>query len=442
MKTKRDTQRLERRALLALCGVGLIGGILLGLTLLNLASASGTWIYNLSVLAAVIGTYDILIMLLLISRLPIIERAYGQDRLVVWHKRYTPWALWLIIAHVFLVVLDAAGGFSAMSNWFNALWNDVLTMEWVFAALIGLILFFVAGITSWNRARKHLKHETWWTIHLYMYLAVLFAFLHQVEIGGPFAQGFGKALWVACYGVVFGMIAWYRVAVPYLRSRRHKLVVEKVIRESDDVVSIVVRGSQLRKLKVAPGQFFNWRFDAPGLAYESHPYSVSGTPVNDRMRISVKNLGNASGALATIKPGTRAYIEGPYGASTDAHALGTNRTVLIAGGIGISPIISLARAIAGTQPVDLVYRVSNNAEVALRADLRALEETPQTRVHILPGSRAIYPMDAQMLGTLLGDVRGAAIYICGPNAFNETVQAAVTELGVPAQNVHVEHFDW
>ncbi len=437
-----NTAQLSRNAFITLCGVGVIGGVLFGLTFLNLISKNGTWIYNLSVLTAVVGTYGVLIMLLLISRLPIIERSYGHDQLVLWHKKFASVALWLIFAHVFLIVLDGTGGIAGISRWFGTLWEDVLTLEWVFAALVGLILFAVAGFTSWKHARKHLKHQTWWTIHLYMYLAVLFSFLHQIDIGGPFADGAGKALWVICYAVVFGAIVWYRIVIPLWRSHRHKLMVQSVIKENDDVVSVIIRGNHLDELKVEPGQFFQWRFDAPGLAYESHPYSVSGMPHNNHMRISVKNLGDGSNALTTLTPGTRAFIEGPYGATTSNHAKYTSRSILVAGGIGISPIISLAYAISATKPVDLIYRVSSLSEVVFDADLNYLNKLPNVQVHVLPGSRKIYPMDAPMLDLLLGDVHDASAYICGPEKFNEHVKESMLTLGASAQNIHIEHFNW
>lgn len=160
------------------------------------------------------------------------------------------------------------------------------------------------------------------------------------------------------------------------------------------------------------------------------------------MRISVKNLGDGSNALTKLKAGTRVFVEGPYGAATSKHSKYTSRSVLVAGGIGISPIISLAYAISPTKPVDVIYRISSLSEVAFDADLKHLNKLPDVRVHVLPGSRKIYPMDAPMLGLLLGDVHDASVYICGPEKFNEQVEESMLTLGASAQNIHIEHFNW
>lgn len=434
-----ERRRLDGRATAALAVVGALGGTVTGLGLLEvLPLTPGNAVYGASVMAAVIGTYGTLLLLLLIARLPILERAYGQDRLVAWHKTLAPWSLALVGLHIVLVVAAYAADFG--TGWWAQLANLVTGTPWILPTLAGTLALAAAGLTSWKRARKRMRYGTWWTIHLYTYLGVLLAFAHQITSGGPFLSGAARALWIGLYVAVFGAILVFRVLTPLVRSRRHRLAVESVVRESPDVVSVVMRGRGLERLRVAPGQFFSWRFDAPGLAYEAHPYSVSGL-AGERVRITVKALGDSSAALAALAPGTRVGIEGPYGAMTPTHRTGS-RVVAIAGGVGIAPIAALADALAGTVPLDVVYRTSTTADLALADEITGLRTRPGVRVHLLAGSRATYPLVPAALGPLVGRLEDADVYLCGPAAFNRQAADAVRGLGARPGAIHSEDFEW
>src|SRR5207302_9893090 len=160
--------------------------------------------------------------------------------------------------------------------------------------------------------------------------------------------------WSAMYLTVLVLVLWYRVAVPLLAYRRHRFEVLGVTAEGPGVISVYIGGKRVEELDAEPGQFFRWRFLTRSLWWSSHPFSLSAAPGSDVLRITVKNLGDHSQALAQLQPGTRVFAEGPYGAFTPA---GSGRgVVLLAGGVGITPL----RAIFATLPghVPLIYRAS------------------------------------------------------------------------------------
>lgn len=438
----RESTALRRRnrwATAALAVVGLLGGVVLGLALQEVWPVSGepadiAW--AVSVLAAVVGTYGVLVLLLLIARLPVLERAIGQDRLVIAHKQLAPWAMGLVAVHVVLVVVAYAG--FAGTGVLAEFWSQLTTTPWILPATAGLVLMVTAAVSSWRRLRRRLRHETWWTVHLYTYLAIALAFAHQLT--GPFLDGWARALWIALYVAVSGAILWFRVAVPLWRSWRHGLRVAAVVRETPNVVSVVLRGRHLHRLHVEPGQFLNWRFLTPGLVYESHPYSVSGLPRTDLLRITVKALGDSSAALANLRVGTRVLVEGPYGAVTPGLVRGP-RAVLVAGGVGVAPVRALAEAFAGRVRTDVIYRASTPADLALADELRGLESFPGTRVHLLPGSRHDLPLDVEHLRSLVGDLSDADVFACGPESLNHRVAESARSLGVRPERIHWEEFD-
>lgn len=429
-----------------LTAVGAIGGVVLGLTLEAVLPLTGTLsnlIYVVSVLAASVGTYGVLVLLLLIARLPVLERSIGQDHLVTWHKRIAPWAMWLVFVHIVLVVLSY--GMDARHNWFAELWSLTTTTPWILPALAGTAAIVAAGYTSWKRVRRTLRHETWWTVHLYTYLGVALAFAHQITAGGPFLSGWSRALWVALYIAVFGAIIGFRVLRPLYRSLRHGLRVAAVVPEAPGVVSIWVRGRDLHRLGAQEGQFFNWRFLHPGLGYDAHPYSISALR-GDTMRLTVKALGDASAAMAGLRVGTRVLVEGPYGAVTPGRVAPdpedrTRRTVLVAGGVGAGPVAALADRVAGEAPLDIIYRARSMDQMPHRDELWELQSRPHVRVHLMPGHRSAYPLSPEHLRATVGRLDDAQVYVCGPAALNRQVVRSARALGARPENIHHEIFD-
>jgi predicted ferric reductase len=348
--------------------------------------------------------------------------------------------LYLIGAHVFFIVLSFAGQDNVPLA--LELWRMLNTFDWMWLALAGFVLMVMAGVTSYKKARAKMSYETWWIIHIYTYFAIAASFMHQVLNGQMFVNHpLNRFYWTALYVVMAASIVTYRFGIPIFKSLRHNLVVEKVVAEGPGITSIIMKGRKLHKLAAEGGQFFSWRFLTRGHALMSHPYSLSAAPTEKHLRITVKDLGDHSRSVAFIKPGTRVFVEGPYGAFTAGRAT-TKHIVLIGGGVGITPVRALLDEFKNGVEIDLIYRTSRLEDVVLREELDYLQENSggTIRVHYLVGSRREHPMDAQALEKLVPRIADADIYICGPGPLVESVKAAVAELGVPKNRFHDEAF--
>jgi len=438
-----DQVRVWRRqqvaGLVALGVAVLLGGVALVLAIEEATPVAGLVgaLKAVSSVAGVVGTSLMLFLLLLITRWPMLERAFGQDHLVAWHKKIAPWSLWLIVAHVLLIV--TANALEANASWLAGIGVVMRKNPGIVPAIAGLLAMVAAGLTSWRRLRQRMRHEPWWTGPLLTYLGVVLAFFHQVVAGDTFSEGAARTFWVALYALVLGLIVWNRALVPAVRSARHRLVVTGVVRESADVVSVWMTGRNLARLRLQPGQFLNFRFRHRGLAYEAHPFSGSAADAV-RLRITVKALGDASTALAGLPQGTRVTFERPYGVMTPARAQGS-RYVLVAGGVGIGPIASLAQGLTSHDAVvDVVYRASLPEDLVLADDLRGLETAGALRRHLLPGPRTLHPMSPEHLSSLLGDLSDATVFACGPESLTVRVTESARALGVPASRIHSELF--
>jgi len=425
-----------------LTGLGL--GLTVALELTALRSSDISSLYSIiqttSRFAALIGTYFALLGILLVSRIPWVERGVGHDRLITWHRKLGPWSLYLIGFHVLLITVGYAGQFQ--EKIIGEFVNILTTFNWMWAALAGFIFMITAGVTSYKKARAKLSYETWWIIHVSTYSAIALSFMHQI-LNGPMFIGhpLNKIFWIFLYGAMVFSIVYWRIAIPTFRSFRHSLKVEKIVVEGPNMVSVIMRGKNLDKLGAQGGQFFGWRFMSKGHALISHPYSLSAAPTAHYLRITVKDLGDHSKSLADLKPGIRVFLEGPYGAFTAGRA-SRKHVVLVGGGVGITPIRALMEEFREGVQLDVIFRASKSEDLVLREEMDYLAAQSQgsIRIHYLVGSRKIYPMDAKSLKALVPRFADSDIYICGPGPLVEAVREAAKDLGVPKNRFHDEAF--
>ncbi len=388
--------------------------------------------------AGLLGTYLLLVTVLMIGRIPAVERALGQDKLVRWHRRLGPWIIVLIAAHALFITLGYAQGVKVGAM--HEIGVLVTTFPGMLAAVVGTGLLFLAGITSYRNVRKKLRYETWWAVHLYTYLAIALSFSHQLATGAPFlGHPLARAYWISLWLLTAGVVLSYRFGLPIVRSLVHRLKVVRVEQEAPGVVSVVTRGRHLDQLPVAGGQFMQWRFLQRGLWTQTHPYSLSALPAGNEMRITVKTVGDHSSALAQLRPGTRVAIEGPYGAFTH-HARGGDRVLLVGAGVGSTPVRAMLDDLPEHVDVVVLLRGSTRRDLVLRDEIARLVDERGGRLHEVVGPRSKAPLDADHLRRLVPDVADRDLYVCGPGGFMEQLVATVRSLGVPDQRIHYEDF--
>jgi predicted ferric reductase len=390
----------------------------------------------------------LLLQVLLMARVPLVERAFGQDRLARWH-RWTGFSSFsLMLAHVVLITLGYAA--TAHANVFAELWNLVVTYPGMLLATAGTVALVMVVGTSIRAARRRLRYESWHLLHLYAYLGVGLALPHQLWTGTDFVGSpMSTAYWWTLYAAAAGAVLVYRIGLPLWRNWQHRLTVSHVVAEGPGLTSVYLRGRRLDRLPVRAGQFFQWRFlDGPGWS-RTHPYSLSATPHTGVVRITVKDRGDGSARVSRLRPGTRALIEGPYGRLTGETYPG-GPVLMLAGGIGITPLLALL----GELPyrpgeATLVYRVHSEHDIAFRAELDWLAGRRGVRVVYLLGPRASWlPRslaglgDVEALRGIAPSVARSTVYVCGPDGWTDAVRATLERAGVPADHVHTERFAW
>lgn len=403
----------------------------------------GGWLTNAGRITGLLAGYLVVVLLALMARIPALERGVGTDQLARWHGMIGRYTVSLAVAHTLLIIwgyaVTAHTGVVAQSGTLLTRYPDVLM------ATVGTGLLVAVGVASARAARRRLRYETWHFIHLYTYLAVALAFSHQFATGADFATNApARVLWSTMYIVVAVLLVWFRMARPVVSALRHRLRVVEVRRESRDTVSIWLTGLHLEELGAEPGQFFRWRFLTRGLWWAANPYSLSAAPRPDLLRITVKESGDHSRALAAVRPGTAVLAEGPFGAFTAARRR-QRHVLLLAGGVGITPVRALFETLPGEPgEITLVYRAGTPQELVFRDELEWIARGRGAQVHYLLGRRGRGrrpdPLNAAALTQLVPGLPSHDVYICGPPGMTHQARRALRQAGVPRRQIHHESF--
>jgi len=389
------------------------------------------------------GLHAALIMMLqlaLVARLPWLDRRLGMDRLTRWHRWVGFALLCTVVTHATFVVL----GYAALDR--ASPLRTFLALAGVPASLLGICaaaLIVTVAVVSLRAIRRRLPYEVWHALHLLVYLALLLALVHQLLEGTTFtATPLSAAYWWTLWALVLAALVAGRVVLPLRRNLRHRFRVSAVVPESPEVTSVYVTGRDLDRLPARAGQFFIWRFPGHHGWWRANPFSLSAAPDGRTLRITVKAVGAASAGLRDLKAGAKVFAEGPYGAFTALHRT-REGAVLIAGGVGITPIRALLEELTG--PVVVLYRVRSVQEAVLLDELRSLAAARGTRLHLLTGRTGVgtppnLPFAPRNLRSLVPDIAERDVYVCGPPAMTEAVLASLRELGVPRRQIHAERF--
>jgi len=393
----------------------------------------------LIVIGRLFGLYGALVMafqLVLVARLPWLDRRIGMDRLTSWH-RWTGFALlWTLLAHAVFISFGYAEG--AGVGPVSELVDLAETTEGVLRAVVALGIIIVVGAVSARFARRRLAYETWHFIHLYTYVAVVLAFTHQVAVGTTFtASSAARTYWYGVWGVALGAVVLGRLVLPLWRNLRHQLRVSAVVHESDNVVSIHMTGRDLDRMPAQAGQFFLWRFLTRDRWWQANPFSLSAAPDGRTLRLTAKAAGDGSAALRHVKVGTRVFAEGPYGAFTTLHRT-KPESLLIAGGVGVTPIRAILEDIEGHAVV--IYRVASDRDAVLYDELRELAVAKGAELHLVTGPAVPDKLAPRELARLVPDIGDRDVFLCGPPPMMNAVLRSLDDLGVPKQQIHFERF--
>ncbi len=238
-------------------------------------------------------------------------------------------------------------------------------------------------------------------------------------------------------------------------------VVARKVEESSVITSFYLKPQDEKPLaKFKPGQYVSVKMDIPGQE-NTHirQYSLSDAPGKSSYRISVKKESgrNAVDGMVSVylhenvKEGDILYLSAPAG-DFYLDTTSEKHVVLISGGVGLTPMVSMLKTVASEQPerkITFVHAAINGQAHALRIEVK---EIAQASDHItthfvyespldddLDYSKTGY-VDQAWLKEILPLKDDAEYYFCGPIPFMQVINTALQELNVPKENIHFEFF--
>src|SRR4051812_19364631 len=404
--------------------------------------SAGEVLTGIGRLTGLLSAYLALLQVILLARLPALERAVGFDRLSVWHRWNGHACIDLVVAHVILTVwgyalldkLPVTKEISAMLG--GGIYPGMIT------ATIGTVMLLAVVATSLVIVRRRLSYEWWYVVHLLAYAGIALSWFHEIPTGNELVLDHTAAdYWRALYVATLAILVAFRVMLPLAQFARHRLKVVEVIDEAPGVVSMRIAGRRVDAIRAEPGQFFLWRFLDRRRIWSAHPFSLSAAADGKSLRITVKGLGDHTQRLRDIRPGTRVLAEGPFGVFTESARRRRDKVLLIAGGIGITPIRSLVERMRGD--VVVLYRAMSNAELVFEEELDELAARTGFAVHYIVGDHrgeGALLLSPGHVRELVPDARERDVFLCGPPAMTDAIGRNLLAAGVPRSHLHVERF--
>jgi predicted ferric reductase len=395
-------------------------------------------------ITGLLGTDLALAGLVLMARIPWLEDGLGFEHMAGLHRWNGYAVVALLVAHgVFQTVGYQLGDGKDV---LGQLLDFVNNYPGLLGAIVGLGLFVAVALASITTARRHMAYETWYFVHLYSYLGIALAFSHQVATGVDFINNPAFVLyWYLLYVVTVGSLVLYRVVRPLAAFRRHRFRVQSVQKEARGVFSVYIAGRDLASFPAQAGQFAIWRFLDRSRWWQAHPFSISAVPDGRRLRVTVKNIGDFTRGVHLLRPGTPVLVEGPFGKFTERSA--GVKALMIAGGIGITPIRPLAEELAGDgYDVRVIYRAHTAGDLVFKDELDGLATRLGVQVDYLltEDGRKRSPRNGwfrpEQLLRQVPDIKERDVYLCGPPAMAAAVRTTLDEVGMPSGQIRTEVF--
>lgn len=380
----------------------------------------------------------------LTARFRYVTEPWGEDVIYHFHRAISLVAVALVIAHP-LILFVVRPQLLALLNFFVAPWRAR------FAALSTYSLIALVVMALW-RVVLNIRYETWHFTHIGLaVVAVAAGLLHMVGWGFYLAAPWKRSLWIGLTIFWIALLLYVRIVKPLFMLRRPYRVTE-VRPERGDTWTLVMHPDGHRGFRFKPGQFGWLTVWGSPFKITAHPFSFSSSAAapDGRVEMTIRNLGDFTSEIHKVPQGLRVYLDGPYGAFTMGNP--ADMHVLVAGGIGVTPMMSLIRTLADQadqRPVILLYGVRDWESITFREQLEALKARLKLTIVYVPqeppagwtGERGF--ISAEVVRRHVPPPYAEHEYfICGPGVMMDAIEKALSEMQVPMSKYHSERYSF
>jgi len=384
----------------------------------------------------------------LAGRFKWIERPFGLDVIMLTHKYMDIFAISILILHPLLLAFGGAGPSLLVA----------MDQPWyLWAAKVALVILMVSAFVSVFRLRARIKFEQWRVVHDILGPAVfILVFIHSWLLGGDLQAGPLRLLWPVMLGLALAPFVYHRFIHPR-RLGRHPYRVTEVHRETENVWTVKLAPPEGRKrYDYLPGQLQFITFHrGRNLPVEEHHWTISSSPTQkDTVSSTIKESGDFTSTIGQTLPGDAATVHAPFGRFSHVLHPEERDFVFVAGGIGITPLMSMLRHMRDTRAVFRVLLICANRsenDILFRRELAEIEAEgyPQLKVvHVLSRAGKDWTgetghIDRERIERLCGGAfTGRAFYVCGPRGLLQAALKDLRDLGVVKNRLHFEIFSF
>ncbi|MFA6254187.1 MAG: ferredoxin reductase family protein [Candidatus Paceibacterota bacterium] len=385
-------------------------------------------------LVSLVGFVLMATVIILAARLRLVERGMrGLNHVFINHHRLGVIAFILLLAHpIFLAFsyltfsTNAAALFlvPSLTAWPQALGT--------LALLLMVVLLGITFYLSW-------RYEAWKFSHRFLALAFLIAFFHVAFISSDVSRSLALRFYLLSLGALALIAYGYRLLVEFGHWGKYYYVVTGVREVATKIWEISLM-PLAQPLAYQAGQFAFFDFTDPVFSGENHPFSFVSLPGEAEVKIATKALGDYTEKLAGLKVGTTVRLEGPYGAFGESPA--GQAEIWVAGGIGITPFVGLAKSLLGDsqRKAELFYSVRNEGEAAYLDDLATLAKNAPNFKFIPYFSDKSGLLTANQIEAVSGPLADRCFYLCGPAPMMRSLKEQLLVKGVSASKIKTEQF--
>jgi predicted ferric reductase len=408
------------------------------------APAGRGWWVDLSIALGFVGLAMVGLQFAVTARFHPIDAPYGLDAVLQYHRQISLVAFAFILLHPTILMIEDPERLELL--------NPVTATNAARWGLASVVLLIVIVVTSVWRATLKLDYEVWRILHGVLAIAIVVTAVVHIELVGYYVSGpWRRGLWIGMSVVLVGLLFYVRLYKPW-RMLREPYVIDAIDQLPGETWRLHLRPDGHEGMRFAPGQFAWLTVGGSPFRIEEHPFSFSSSAEHpDRVSFTIKELGDFTAALGDLEPGTRAYLDGPYGAFSYERNQGSG-FVFVAGGIGISPIMSQLRTLrdrGDQRPMLLFYANPNLEDVALRDELdrlalhldlevvSVLEDPPEG------WEGEVGLVSPELLDRYLPEHEELLqFFVCGPDPMMDAVEEALVDRGIPAGHINMERFDF
>jgi predicted ferric reductase len=380
----------------------------------------------------------------LTARFRYVTEPWGEDVIYHFHRQLSLIAVALVVAHP-LILFAVRPELIALLNSFRAPWRAR------FAALSTYSLIALVVTAIW-RVKLRIKYETWHITHIILaVVAVTAGLLHMVGWGRYLVSPQKRALWIALPIFWLALLLYIRIVKPLFLLRRPYRV-SQVRKERGDTTTLVMHPDGHPGFRFSPGQFGWLTLWGSPFKITGHPFSFSSSSevTDGRVEMSIRDLGDFTSKIHEVPVGQRIYLDGPYGAFTIGNP--ADMHVLIAGGVGVTPMMSMLRTLADRndpRPAILLYGSKDWESITFREELEELKARLNlTVVHVLRKPPADWTGEKGFINPevfkrhIPQPYADHEYFICGPTKLMDIIEEALSDLNVPISKYHSERYSF